>query len=196
MTELIRLARPRSRNVLAVALVTATTLVGLAAGLTLADSPNSGPTFDQAVFADQVITVDLVRAYDPDGSATLETETVLKGAASHVRTYPSDDKAVHLRVGSRIVLLQGDGTLDFRDVTVMAVAANGALDSGGLVNAPATLNELLAYFDLPPTDTASLQPGTVGHPPGALALIGLGLGLVGVALRRMTRPRLACRHRR
>src|SRR3989442_94894 len=58
------------------------------------------PTFAEAFRASSVVTVSFVMAAAADGSATLQTERVLKGSAPSLRTYPPDDKAVHLTAGT------------------------------------------------------------------------------------------------
>jgi hypothetical protein len=160
----------------------------------MAVSPDSGPTFQQVFRASSIVAVVLVLAASSDGSATLATERVLKGNPASVRTYPADDKAVPLLAGSRLVLIQGGETLDFRGTYALPVAPDGTIDVQGLAGAPRTLAELEAFAALPETATAGFEKmPAVPSPGGQLIAVGTALLLIaGGWLRRIEthrRPR-------
>jgi hypothetical protein len=135
--------------------------------------------FHQALQAASVVTVSVVVEAAADGSATLQTERVLKGTAPPIRSYPPDDKAVRLTAGSHIVLMALGDTLDFRAVWVLSLAADGTLGSTQFSDAPKSLAELEALIALPETGTVEFgRPPAVPSPGGRLVAAGAALLLI------------------
>ena len=155
----------------------------------VADNPSSGPTFAQLVFAADTVAVVTVIAAAPDGSATIRYDRVYKGVARGERSFPADNKALPLTTGSRVLLLEAGGTLDFRGNQARTIDARGNIDVRDIPGAPRTLAELDAYFTPPETDTVPLARDS-GAPDG-LPLTAAGTALLGLGL--LLRRRAAMR---
>ena len=180
---------PRAGRVIRFVVAAALSMLAMTiAGVTNAEACGTGSeTFGDALRASSVVTVSFVVAAAADGSATLRTERVLKGSAPPTHSYPPDDKAVRLKPGTRIVLMGGERTIDFRGVWALTVKSDGTLDSTGLRDAPSTLAALEALIAMP--QTAAVEFGTAParqSPGGQLIAAGAGLLLIaGAWLRRI-----------
>jgi len=165
------------------ALIAAAALAGPTAAGTGA---STWPPFAQMARIAQLVTLSRVTAAPGGGAYVFHVEQVYKGNAPPTLTFGPDDKAVSLRVGSLVVVLQMDRRyLDARGTIVWLVGPDERLSDANVSGQPATVAAMAAAFGLPATDTLAPTPHGDAADMDRLAIIVFsGLLAAGVALAR------------